>query len=139
LKYCITILSLIACYKVHAFNLQIKVEGLKGNQGVVGYLLFDKEVGFPDQSDLSLRSGAVEAKEIHQSIQINNLEPGKFAIVLLHDQNRSKSMDKNFFGIPKEGFGFSNNPTIYLGPPSFEKAHFELQKDETIIIKMKYI
>ena len=26
------------------------------------------------------------------------------------------------FHIPKEGFGFSNNPTVFLTPPSFDTA-----------------
>ena len=46
-------------------------------------------------------------------------------------------MDKTFFGIPKEGFGVSNNPKIRRGPPSFSEALFTLnakQLDLTITI-----
>jgi len=38
-------------------------------------------------------------------------------------------------GIPKEGFGFSNNPKMTFGPPSFEKTIFNL--NESIVKKCK--
>jgi uncharacterized protein (DUF2141 family) len=33
--------------------------------------------------------------------------------------------DKNFFGIPQEGYGFSNNARGSMGPPAFDKAAFQ--------------
>ncbi len=33
-------------------------------------------------------------------------------------------MDKNFLGIPKEKYGFSNNAKGKLGPPDYEDAKF---------------
>ncbi|MEC8002307.1 MAG: DUF2141 domain-containing protein [Pseudomonadota bacterium] len=38
----------------------------------------------------------------------------------------NNKMDNNFFGIPKEQYGFSNNASAFLGPPVFEAAAFEL-------------
>ncbi|MFN7603100.1 MAG: DUF2141 domain-containing protein [Bacteroidota bacterium] len=40
-------------------------------------------------------------------------------------------------GIPKEGYGFSNNVMGSFGPPSFEKAKFKLT-DGVIQIKLRY-
>ena len=61
----------------------------------------------------------------------------------MHDEESDHKMHFNIVGIPVEGFGFSNNPTVYFGPPSFKRA--ELHVDETtasknasIEIKMKY-
>ena len=39
---------------------------------------------------------------------------------------KNEKLDTNFFGIPKEQFGFSNNAKGRFGPPSFESASFEL-------------
>ena len=70
-----------------------------------------------------------------------NLKPGMYAISVLHDENSNKDMDQSKIGIPKEGYGFSNNASISLGPPSFQKAKIELQpghRNTIISIDMKY-
>ena len=35
---------------------------------------------------------------------------------LLHDENENSKLD-TMLKIPKEGFGFSRNPAIRMGPP----------------------
>jgi uncharacterized protein (DUF2141 family) len=47
-------------------------------------------------------------------------------------------MATGLFGIPKEGFGVSNNPRILFGPPRFEDARLVPQPGQPIIIDMKY-
>jgi uncharacterized protein (DUF2141 family) len=36
-------------------------------------------------------------------------KPGNYAIAILDDENSNGELDRNFLGIPVEGFGFSNN------------------------------
>ncbi|MCP4088374.1 MAG: DUF2141 domain-containing protein [Gammaproteobacteria bacterium] len=64
---------------------------------------------------------------------------GWFVIAVLHDADSNKEMATNALGIPKEGYGFSNNPKSYFGPPDFDKAAIYLEPDETkqvlIVIK----
>ena len=43
-----------------------------------------------------------------------------YTVVVYHDENGNEEFDKNFLGIPKESYGFSNNvrqvrPTILCG------------------------
>lgn len=54
------------------------------------------------------------------TVSIEGLSAGYYAITLLHDTNKNGIMDKGFLGIPAEAFGFSNNPRIIAGPPSFK-------------------
>ncbi len=54
------------------------------------------------------------------------VEPGTYALALLHDENGNGEMDSNFLGLPQEGYGFSNDAKVFLGPPSFEAASFKL-------------
>jgi len=39
--------------------------------------------------------------------------------------------------MPKEGYGFSNNPKV-IGKPNFEQAAFNLSRNDTIEVKMIY-
>lgn len=64
---------------------------------------------------------------------------GVYAISVMHDFNNNRELDKNAFGIPQEGFGFSNDAMGRFGPPAFKKAAFEVPKQKEITIKMRYM
>jgi uncharacterized protein (DUF2141 family) len=43
-------------------------------------------------------------------------------------------LDTNFIGIPKENFACSNNAKGTMGPPKYEDAKFDLNKDSKLEI-----
>jgi len=45
---------------------------------------------------------------------------GLYAVAVLHDKNKNHKLDY----LLKEGYGFSNNPKLFFGPPKYEKAAF---------------
>jgi len=67
-----------------------------------------------------------------------DIPAGTYAIAVFHDTNSNTKLDKNFFGIPKEGYAFSNNVFGTFGPPDFDDASFELDGNKTVKIKMGY-
>ncbi|WP_417195903.1 DUF2141 domain-containing protein [Bizionia sp.] len=64
----------------------------------------------------------------------NNLKPGNYAVMVVHDENDNSRMDFEANGMPKESYGMSNNP-ILMGPPNFNDAKFELKADTEISIR----
>jgi uncharacterized protein (DUF2141 family) len=65
--------------------------------------------------------------------------PGAYAVALFHDENDDHHLNTNALGIPTEGYGFSNDPTLYFGPPGLDKVRFALHPgDNPIAIRMKY-
>ncbi len=67
----------------------------------------------------------------------DNLPVGTYAIAIFHDSNNNKKLDKNWVGIPKEGYGFSNNVFGTFGPPSFQEASFKVKANNTTNLKIK--
>lgn len=66
-------------------------------------------------------------------------EPGKYAVALFQDENDNGHFDTTFLGLPAEGFGFSNNPTLYLGPPKLSQVLVPVHAgDNAVSVKMKY-
>lgn len=54
------------------------------------------------------------------------------------DENGNGEHDKNLLGMPKEGYGFSNNVyNWYGGPPEFKKASFEVGQEEMITLTIQ--
>jgi uncharacterized protein (DUF2141 family) len=118
--------------------IRVSVSNLRNVNGLVGVALFRTNKGFPDKTE-----GAIEGKSFSakagEEIVFDNLPYGTYAISVLHDENGNRKMDKNFIGIPKEGFGTSNNPKIRRGPPSFDESRVTLdRKNLDLKIDMNY-
>jgi uncharacterized protein (DUF2141 family) len=105
-------------------TLRIHVDGLRNSTGVVGAAIFASREGWPEDMSKTVHHwptpippGASEATAI-----IENLPVGDYGIVAIHDENKNHKLDRNFIGVPKEGFGFANNPHVGLSAPSFDAA-----------------
>lgn len=105
-----------------AGTLSVTVKGVANANGHIIVSVCDKQT-FLKHCALSLseeaRSGSVTAR-------FADVPPGRYAISVLHDENDNKKMDRNFIGIPKEGYGFSRDAKVIAGPPSFDDAAFDV-------------
>ena len=98
--------------------------------------LYDSTSNFPRKVSTG-KVVKVEDKEMQ--ITFADIKPGNYAVSVLHDENQNKDLDQGKLGIPKEGYGFSNNVMGVMGPPSFRKARFRVPAGKSsITIKMKY-
>lgn len=66
------------------------------------------------------------------NVKINELPQGAYAMMLYHDENKSYDFDRNFVGIPLEGFAFGNNAQPKLGAPKFQEAAINLGNAEVV-------
>ncbi|WP_057833069.1 DUF2141 domain-containing protein [Colwellia sp. TT2012] len=66
--------------------------------------------------------------------------PAEFAIKVLHDEDETGQVTKNWTGIiPAEGLGFSNGAKLSFGPPNFDRAKVKLADiNSPISIKIIY-
>jgi uncharacterized protein (DUF2141 family) len=61
-------------------------------------------------------------------------------IAVIHDSNNDGKLNTGFLGIPKEGFGFSQNPRIGTRAPRFRDTAFLISGESTKIqIALKYL
>ena len=54
---------------------------------------------------------------------------GRYTVALYHDENGNKKFDRDFLGIPTEGYGFSENPGFRFGKPDIDETLFTLNGD----------
>jgi uncharacterized protein (DUF2141 family) len=123
-------------------SVDVSFTGLKSSQGQVCISLYGGPKGFPDGgtgSDfVATRCSPVKAEAA--TLTLTDLKPGNYAIVAHHDLNGDGTMNKGSFGIPEEGFGFSNNPEIGFSSPSFDETKFALSEPKaTVKILMRYL
>ncbi len=120
-----------------AGNLKIDISGLRNSEGFVLLSLFKDGKGYPGESEKAFRKGKISINGNKASVDFDNIPDGEYAIVVLHDENSNLKMDKSL-GIPREGYGFSNNVMGLIGPPSFSKASFKHEGKQAIEINMRY-
>ena len=99
---------------------------------------FEGSVIKEKRSEVGVFKGLELYLEPKDSTQLSTEIPdGEYAIAFFIDANGNKKLDKNFLGIPKEQFGFSNNAMGTLSAPSFEQAKFRVAGNTVQNIKLK--
>lgn len=120
-------------------QIDIQVEGLRNTRGMVRLCLTRDPGHFPDcNGDPSALKRSVPAAQAG-GIRIGGVAPGTYALAVIHDENANGRLDK-FMGIPREGFAFSRNPRIRMGPPRFDEVRFEVGNAPVRqVVRMKYL
>jgi uncharacterized protein (DUF2141 family) len=105
-------------------TLRIHVDGLRNSKGNIGTVIFTSPDGWPEDTSKAFRAGPapIPPDERQGTAVWNDLPPGDYGVAAIHDENSNAKLDRNLFGIPKEGFGFANNPHIGWGPAPFKAA-----------------
>jgi uncharacterized protein (DUF2141 family) len=116
------------------FTLTIEFSITKYNKGNILLALYDSNENYLKNA---VRSSKVEVKDKKAVIRFDNLEKGVYGFSFFHDVDNNGKLNKNFMGIPKEPYGFSNNEKGKFGPPDFEKIRFPLQDHLKLEVSIK--
>ncbi len=111
-------------------TLIVKVGEFRNENGQVSVVLYNKADAFPKDSEKAFKIVRSPIKGKQVDVVFDKVPYGVYAFVVLHDENKNKQMDYSSFGLPQEGYAFSNNATGTLGPPSYDKAKFEIKTPE---------
>lgn len=84
----------------------------------------------------ALKTYSVAVNKTTETIVITDLPKGEYAVSLYHDENSDNKCNRNFLGIPKEGYGFSNNIRPKLSAPSYQDCKFALNSDLVLDIAL---
>jgi uncharacterized protein (DUF2141 family) len=120
-------------------KVDIRIERLRNMRGFVRICLTSNPASFPDcgKDPAALKLSLPASAPMNVSFPA--VLPGNYALALLHDENGNGRMD-TFAMVPKEGFGFSNNPKIRFGAPRFAETRFAVGVGTTRqTIRMRYL
>ncbi|MGA7157245.1 MAG: DUF2141 domain-containing protein [Acidobacteriaceae bacterium] len=106
-------------------NLVIHIDGFRNQKGDAGISVFNSPEGWPEDNNKAFLHGPYPFTGTSTTITVQ-VPPGHYAVAALHDENSNHKLDRNMFGIPKEGFGFTNNPKVFLSAPSFDTAAMQV-------------
>jgi uncharacterized protein (DUF2141 family) len=119
--------------------IHVHVHGVRSASGTVKAVLYG-----PDPKSFLVKGKKADkerepAQEGTMTLCVAAPDVGKYAVVVYHDENDNHKFDRNWIGLPTEGFGVSNDPSLFLAPPKFEESSFEVKGDVThVAVEMKY-
>ncbi len=129
MKYIAFALALLATLPASAADLNVKVEGIRNNTGMINLAVFAGEDYL--KFDKLLTQAQIQANSDGVTFTLTDLAPGSYSLAITHDENENGELDTNFMGIPTEGVAASNNAKGFMGPPSAEATAFDLPEEGT--------
>lgn len=129
----ITLFSSIFLMNDYPNDLTLNILNIKANKGIIQVLIFKSSDGFPEEVNKAVKSLSIPVKNFSATVVIQDLSPGNYAVSLFHDEDGDGKLKKNSVGLPIEKYGFSNNPTLFFGPPSFSKCAFKVNSSPVLI------
>lgn len=129
------LLVLFAASAAHAASVTVTVKNVASADGSVRGAICDKD------SFLKTCIHRTSGKATPDSVVLTfkDVPPGRYAFNAYHDENDNGKMDRNFIGIPTEGYAFSRDAKGRRGPPQFEDAAFEMKDGNSdIAVTLNY-
>ena len=119
--------------------IHIHISGIRNAQGTMKAVLYG-----PDPETFLVKGKKADkerepSEKDSMTLCVAAREKGPYAVVVYHDENDNHKFDRNWIGLPTEGFAVSNDPTLFLAPPSFEEAAFQVNGTLTHVdVELKY-
>lgn len=124
MKNLITLLLIFSFNFINAQSkITVKVDNISPISGELYIGLYNSKASFLKTEYKSIK---VSVDSSSTTVVFDSIPNGTFAISTFHDANSNQKFDTYIFGIPKEGYSFSNNAKGMFGPASFEDASFEI-------------
>jgi len=120
-------------------TITVNVGTFRNQKGALGCRLYRSSAGFPEGS-----AGTVERRVVIKSgiarCTFENVPASVYAVSVMHDENDNQKLDKNFLGVPVEGYGVSNNHTHAMSSPTWDESKFVVVagQDVALSVALRY-
>ena len=104
-------------------TITVTIDNVKNDTGKVMMSLHSSETFM---KGLGIMDAITDIKDGKVTVTFENVQPGEYAIMAMHDENENKRMDFQENGMPTESYGISNN-VMSFGPPSYDDAKFKVE------------
>ncbi|TXD84877.1 DUF2141 domain-containing protein [Subsaximicrobium wynnwilliamsii] len=116
-------------------KLTIQIDNIAVLDGTIKIGVFNTDIDFLEEN-ATIRDYSLTVTSATEIFVIDDLPKGEYAISMYHDENSDGVLNRNFFGIPKEPYGFSNNVKPKLSAPDYKDCKFSFAKNDTLKIRL---
>jgi uncharacterized protein (DUF2141 family) len=107
-------------------GMHVKILNIRNSTGTVACALFESPDGFPiEYLRYATNIMVIKIRKTQARCDFLDIPPGTYALAVIHDENMNGKLDTNWLGVPREGYGFSNDAKALLSAPAFSAASFQ--------------
>lgn len=130
------VLALATAVPAHAATLTVTIDGVHDDRGHVRVAVCQKAQFL---SENCTYHAIVSARAGQVVVAIPGIRPGVYAVAAYQDATDAGHLRRGLFGIPKDGTGFSRNPSLALGPPGFAQCALRIgPQDASVTVPLHY-
>ena len=126
---------LISIFPTNNPQLTIKISNIEKTKGEIKVGIFNTDRNFLKEG-AAIRNYSVKVDKNTAVLTITDLPKGEYAVSMYHDENSDNECNRNFIGIPKEPYGFSNNIKPKMSAPKYNDCKFTFEENKTLNIKL---
>ncbi|TMJ25458.1 MAG: DUF2141 domain-containing protein [Alphaproteobacteria bacterium] len=132
-------LLIVVSNAVAAGSINVAITGIRNDQGLIRCGLYSSAAGFRVPGK-QFRDATGKIQGGRAVCAFNAVPAGTYAVAVFHAERGESQVTFGLLGKPTEGVGFSRNPTMTTGPPSFEAAAFPVGGSSPVdlTVKLKY-
>ena len=118
----------------------ITIEKIRNSHGTIKVELYSIATENGLKYGTKVNRTRINARQGSQRLCLTAPSYGDYSIAIYHDENDNKELDRSYFGIPYEGFGFSNNPSVTFGIPDQQEMLFKVSDSpKSVYISIIYL
>ena len=114
-------------------SITVTVENVKNDNGKASFALHTEDTFMKGGGIMNTETTIKDGKVV---ITFENVQPGEYAVMALHDENENGRMDFRENGMPLESYGTSNN-VMAFGPPIYDDAKFNVE-DKDLKLNIRF-
>jgi uncharacterized protein (DUF2141 family) len=118
-----------------ATTLRVEVASFRNAKGTLNCRLFTDAASFPDGEGVRTVRARIDGTQA--ACVFEGLAPGAYAVAAVHDENGNVRLDRNFLGIPSEGYGVSNNRTYAMASPKWDESRLTMEAGEALVLRIR--
>jgi uncharacterized protein (DUF2141 family) len=133
----ISALALPALSVAQSADVVITLTGVEDRGGHALASLSTESTFMRGQGEYAARVAVTSAGTL--TLTFENVAPGDYALMVMHDANDNGEFDMAPSGMPAEGFAFSSGGAPLMGPPAFSLLKFTVgAEDVSLTESMTY-
>ena len=129
MKHTLSVATLIAglmtMTAATAGQIDLQVTGFTTDAGTARILLFKGEAGYRGEIEAE-RVVSVAIRDGKATWRAEDLSEGAYSIIAHHDTNANDDLDRPYFSLPLEPYGYSNGAWTSAGLPDWPEVAFDV-------------
>lgn len=120
-------------------RLLVTVTNVRSARGLVAVTLYadDRHRFLAHHGSLYVGRVPAVAPTTHMCIHVPSV--GVYGLAVYHDEDGDRKFKRTTFGLPAEGYGFSNDPSTFFGIPAFSSVRMSVPRSGTATsVRLKY-